>query len=109
LDFEQFTVGQVFHHRPGITLSQQDNREKALETTNFAQLHYDQHYAEQTEWQQCLVVSTLTLQKVMGSSWKTFARRDRIVFFDDVSMVHPVFGGGYPLCRNGGIRGGCPR
>ena len=93
LDFEQFAVGQIFRHRPGITISQQDNTDEALDTINSAQLHYDQHYAEQTEWKHCLGVSTLTLQKVLGSSWKTFARKDRITVFENIAMVHPVFGG----------------
>ena len=31
LDFEEFAVGQRFKHRPGVTLSQQDNLDEALE------------------------------------------------------------------------------
>ncbi len=93
LDFEQFAVGQIFRHRPGATISQQDNTDEALDTINSAQLHYDQHYAEQTEWKHCLGVSTLTLQKVLGAAWKTFARKDRITVFENIAMVHPVFGG----------------
>ena len=30
LDFEEFAVGQRFKHRPGVTLSQQDNADEAL-------------------------------------------------------------------------------
>ena len=36
LDFEQFAVGQKFQHRPGLTISQQDNKEEALDTINNA-------------------------------------------------------------------------
>lgn len=93
LDFEQFKVGQIFEHRPGITLSQQDNAEEALDTINNAQLHYDEHYAAQTEWKSCLGVSTMTLQKVIGMTSKTFARKSRIKCFKDIAMTHPVFGG----------------
>ncbi|WP_108650484.1 MaoC family dehydratase [Dongshaea marina] len=93
LDFEQFEKGQLFHHRPGITISQQDNVDEATDTMNSAQLHYDQHYASNTEWQHCLGVSTMTLQKVLGGSWKTFARKDRIIEFTSIAMTHPVFGG----------------
>ncbi len=92
LDFEEFTVEQKFVHRPGITISQQDNTDEALDTVNAAQLHYDAHYANNTEWKHCLGVSTLTLQKLIGSSWKTFARKYRITQFDSIEMVHPVFG-----------------
>lgn len=93
IHFEQFEVGQRFKHRPGITLSQQDNKNEALDTLNNAQLHYDQHYAEQTEWKNCLGVSTLTLQYIIGMTWKTFGKKYRIIGFDDISMTHPVFGG----------------
>lgn len=93
LDFEQFEVGQLFHHRPGVTVSQQDNAEEALDTINNAQLHYDAHYASQTEWVKCLGVSTMTLQKVIGMTSKTFYRKLRIVEFTDIAMTHPVFGG----------------
>ena len=93
LDFEQFAVGQKFKHRPGITISQQDNMEEAVDTINNAQLHYDTHYANQTEWKQNLGVSTLTIQRMMGMSWKTFAKKYRILSYDDIVMTHPVFGG----------------
>ncbi|MEI6187435.1 MAG: MaoC/PaaZ C-terminal domain-containing protein [Alphaproteobacteria bacterium] len=93
LDFEQFTVGQKFLHRPGLTISQQDNKEEALDTINNAQLHYDAHYASQTEWKNNLGVSTLTIQKLIGMTWKTFGKKYRILAYDDISMTHPVFGG----------------
>ncbi len=93
LSFEEFQVGQKFKHRPGVTISQQDNKNEALESINYAQLHYDENYASQTEWKRCLVVSTLTLQNVLGATWKTFARKFRIIAYDDIAMTHPVFGG----------------
>ena len=62
LDFEDFAVGQVFKHRPGLTLSQQDNAEEAMDTLNQAMLHFDDSYASKTEWKKPLMVSTLTLQ-----------------------------------------------
>lgn len=93
LDFEDFQVGQIFQHRPGITISQQDNKDEATETLNSAMLHYDAHYASQTEWKNCLGVSTLTLQKVLGSTWKTFYKKSHIKIYHDIAMTHPVFGG----------------
>lgn len=93
LNFEEFKVGQIFQHRPGITISQQDNSQEALDTINNAQLHYDFNYASKTEWKKCLGVSTMTLQKVIGMTSKTFARKKRIIEFEDIAMTHPVFGG----------------
>jgi itaconyl-CoA hydratase len=93
LSFEEFDKGQRFVHRPGITISQQDNKGDALGSLNNAQLHYDAGYAAKTEFGACLGVSTLTLQCVMGSAWKTFGRKDRIIAYDDITMRRPVYDG----------------
>ncbi|MFA8450434.1 MAG: MaoC/PaaZ C-terminal domain-containing protein [Bacteroidales bacterium] len=93
LPFDDFKVGQKFAHRPGITISQQDNKDEALDTINSAQLHYDSAYAHQTEWKNCLGVSTLTVQKVIGMTSKTFFRKANITRFDNIAMTHPVFDG----------------
>jgi itaconyl-CoA hydratase len=93
LDFEDFEVGQRFQHRPGLTVSQQANVNEALDTHNAAQLHYDSHYASKTEWGKCLVVSTLTLQYILGLSSKTFGKKYRLTGFDAITMTGPVFEG----------------
>ena len=93
LDFEEFAAGQRFRHRPGVTLSQQDNADEALDTLNSAMLHYDAHYASQTSWRRPLMVSTLTLQRVIGMASRTFGRKQRIVGFAEIALTGPVFGG----------------
>ena len=93
LDLEDFSPGQRFRHRPGSTLSQQDNVDEALDTLNGAMLHYDAHYAAATSWQRPLVVSTLTLQRLIGMASKTYGRRRAILGFDDITMNGPLFGG----------------
>jgi len=93
LSFEEFEAGQVFEHRPGVDVSQQDNIEEALDTLNNAQLHYDARYAGQTEWKRNLVVSTVTLQRVLGMTSRTFYRRRRLLGLDEIAMTRPAFGG----------------
>lgn len=93
LDFEDFAPGQRFRHRPGVTFSQQENVNEALDTFNGAMLHYDDHYAAQTPWKKPLMVSTLTLQRAIGMASKTFGRRKSISRFDEIVMTGPVFGG----------------
>jgi itaconyl-CoA hydratase len=93
LDFEEFEAGQRFKHRPGLTISQQDNTDEALDTLNQAMLHYDAEYAARTEWGRNLVVSTLTIQRIVGMTGKTFARRARVLGFTEITLRHPVFGG----------------
>jgi len=93
LDFEDFQVGQVFKHRPGQTVSQQDNVEESMDSLNQAMLHFDENYAAKTEWKKPLLVSTITLQRMVGLSWKTFAKRKRILSWAELTMTYPVFGG----------------
>jgi itaconyl-CoA hydratase len=93
LDFEDFVVGQRFRHRPGATVTQQDNADHALDTMNGAMIHYDAHYAAQTAWKQPLVVTGVTQKRVIGMASKTFSRRCAIRGFDEISMLKPVFGG----------------
>ncbi len=93
LDFEDFRPGQKFRHRPGVTLSQQDNLDEALDTMNAAMLHFDANYAAKTMWKRPLMVSTITLQRTVGMSSKTFGRRRSILRFDKIALTKPVFGG----------------
>lgn len=93
LDFEEFEAGQLFKHRPGLTISQQDNAEEALDTLNQAMLHYDARYAARTEWGRPLVVSTLTIQRVIGMTGKTLGKRARLLGLSEIALTHPVFGG----------------
>ena len=92
-DFEDFSPGQHFLHRPGVTLTQQDNLDEALDTMNSAMLHYDAHYAGQTAWVKPLMVSTITLQRAIGMASVTFGRKRRIPVFHEIAMTAPVFGG----------------
>ncbi len=93
LDFEDFTQGQRFRHRPGLTLSQQDNAAEALATLNGAMLHFDAPYAAATAWGHPLMVSTLTLRLLLGAGSKTYGRRARLVAIEEIALTAPVFGG----------------
>jgi itaconyl-CoA hydratase len=93
LDFEDFVPGQRFRHRPGITLSQQDNADEALDTLNAAMVHYDAHYSGATVWKRPLMVSTVTLQRVVGMASKTFGRRRALLGFSEILLTGPLFGG----------------
>jgi itaconyl-CoA hydratase len=93
LAFEHFRVGQRFQHRPGQTLSQQDNRDECLDTLNQQMLHFDARFAGTTEWGRCLMDSTLTTKVVMGMTWKTFASKTQLIGFDEIALTGPVFGG----------------
>src|SRR6516225_11369983 len=93
LRFEDLRTGLRIHHRPGIDVSQQDNREDAVDLINNAQLHYDSHYAAQTEWKNPLGVSTMTVQRLLGMTSRSWYRRRNLLGIDSIAMTHPVFGG----------------
>lgn len=93
LDFEDFTPGQRFRHRPGLTLSQQDNVAEALSTLNGAMLHFDAPYAAATAWGRELMVSTLTLRLLLGAGSKTYGRRARLAGIEEIALTAPLFGG----------------
>lgn len=80
-------------HRPGITMSQQENVDEALDSINSAMIHYDEAYAARTSWKRPLMVSTLTIQRLIGMCSKSLGRRRRITRMDSVAMKQPVFGG----------------
>jgi len=93
LFFERFAPGQRYVHRPGITLTQQDNADETLDTYNGAMIHFDARYAGQSSWQRPLMVSTLTVQRLVGMTAKTFGSRRDILGFREISLSAPVFGG----------------
>ena len=92
--FEDFEVGDVYPHPLGRTLTQNDNIWFTLMTQNTAPLHFDQHYAAQTEFKRPLINSCLTLSLVTGQSVTDISQN---VFanlgWDEVRLPNPVFEG----------------
>ena len=94
LGFEHLAAGQKFAHRPGVTVTQQDNLEEAQDSINAAMIHYDDQYADKTAWKKPLMVSTITVQRMIGMVSKTFGlHRKRISTMHEISLKRPVFGG----------------
>jgi len=92
--FEDFEVGDVYEHRPGRTLTQYDNTAFTLLTMNNHPLHFDEAYAEGTEFGKPLMNSTLTLAIVTGMSvsdisYKAIAN----LGWTDIRLTAPVFAG----------------
>jgi itaconyl-CoA hydratase len=66
--FEDFEVGDVYRHPLGRTVTTTDNIWFTLLTQNTAPIHFDHHYASQTEFRKPLVDSTFTVALVTGQS-----------------------------------------
>ncbi|MCP9955718.1 MaoC family dehydratase [Actinomadura madurae] len=66
--YEDFTVGDVYVHPLGRTITTTDNIWFTLLTQNTAPVHFDHEYARRTDFGRPLVNSTLTLALVAGQS-----------------------------------------
>jgi itaconyl-CoA hydratase len=92
--FEDFEVGDIYQHPLGRTVTTTDNSWFTLLTQNTAPIHFDHHYAAQTEFGKPLVDSTFTLALVTGQSVTDISQN---VFanlgWDEVRLPNPVFEG----------------
>jgi itaconyl-CoA hydratase len=92
--FEDFEVGDVYRHALGRTVLPTDNAWFTLLTQNTAPIHFDAHYASQTEWGRPLVDSTFTLALVTGQSVSDVSQNVMAnLGWDDVRLPAPVFEG----------------
>ncbi len=91
--FEDFTVGLVLRHPIGRTVTATDNAWFSLLTCNTNPIHFDRHYASQTEFGQPLVSSPFTLALVTGLSVSDVSQNAVNLGWDEVTMPAPVFEG----------------
>ena len=92
--FEDFTVGDIYYHPFGKTVTEADNQVFTLMTQNVSKTHVDRNYAAGTAYKRPLVNSTFTLALVTGQSTMDLSMN---VFanlgWDEVRMPAPVFEG----------------
>ena len=91
--FEDFVPGEVMRHELGRTVSTTDNAWFTLLTMNTNPIHFDAHYASQTEFGKPLVNSTLTLAIVTGISVADISRHAVNLGWDEIRLPAPVFEG----------------
>ena len=91
--YEDFSVGDVFPHPLGRTVTDVDNIWFTLLTVNPNPIHFDQVYAARTEFKRLLVDSTLTLAIVTGLSVADVSQNAINLGWDNVRLTHPVFAG----------------
>ncbi len=91
---EDFTVGDVYRHAHGRTLTETDNTWFTLLTNNTHDIHFNADYAARTEFGRPLVVSTLTLAVVTGLSVPDVSQNAVAnLGWDEVRLTAPVFAG----------------
>jgi acyl dehydratase len=93
--FEEFTIGEVFNHQPGRTVTEMDNVMFTCLTMNPQPLHLDTEFAKDTEFGQPLVNSIFTLGLAVGLSVgdTTLGTTIGNLGFDKVEFPKPVFQG----------------
>lgn len=92
--FEDFTVGDVYEHRPGKTVTEYDNHLFTLLTLNTHPIHFDAEYAAGSEFKRNLVVSTYTLSLLIGMSVTDCSQKAIAnLGMDNVKFTSPVFAG----------------
>jgi itaconyl-CoA hydratase len=91
--YEDFEVGQIIRHSVGRTISTADNTWFTLLTNNNNQIHFDHHYAAQTEFGQPLVNSTLTLAIIVGLTVADVSKNGVNLGWNEITIPAPVFEG----------------
>ena len=92
--FEDFTIGDVYEHRPGRTLTDNDNIQFSLLTMNQHPLHCDAAYAAKSEFGRLLVSSPLSLAVVVGMTVNDVsAKAIANLGWKDIQLLAPVFAG----------------
>ncbi len=92
--FEQFTVGDVYEHRPGRTITENDNIWFTLLTMNTHPSHFDHVYASKTEFKKPLVNSPLTVAILVGMSVSDVSQKAVAnLGWKEINMTAPVFAG----------------
>ncbi len=92
--FEDFTVGDVYEHRPGKTVTQYDNHLFTLLTLNTHPLHFDVEFGKASEFGRNLVVSSYTLALLIGMSVTDISQKAIAnLGMDEVKFTVPVFEG----------------
>ena len=92
--FEDFTVGDVYEHSLGRTVTQADNIWFTCLTMNTNPIHFDAEYAKKTEFKRPLVNSCFTLALVTGQSVIDLTMNAVAnLGWDEVKLPNPLFEG----------------
>jgi itaconyl-CoA hydratase len=92
--YEDFEVGDVYQHPLGRTVLSVDNSWFTLLSQNVNPIHFDHHYAAQTEFGKPLVDSTFTLALVTGQSTIDLSLNVMAnLGWDEVRLPNPLFEG----------------
>lgn len=92
--FEEFNVGDIYEHRPGRTITENDNIWFSLLTMNQHPSHCDANFASRTEFGKPLVASPLTVAIMTGQSVSDVSQKAVAnLGWKEIRLLKPVFAG----------------
>jgi acyl dehydratase len=92
--FEDYTVGEVIKHWPGRTIRDCDDTWFTLLTMNTNPIHFDDHYASQSQYGRCLVNGTLVFAIVVGMTVRDISQNAIAnLEYETVKHLGPMFHG----------------
>lgn len=92
--FEEFHVGDIYEHRPGRTITDNDNIWFSLLTMNQHPSHCDHAFAAKTEFGKPLVASPLTVAIMTGQSVSDVSQKAVAnLGWKEIRLLKPVFAG----------------
>ncbi len=92
--FEDFEVGHIYQHRPGRTVTENDNIWFTLLTMNTHPLHFDNEYAAGSEFGRALINSTFTVAVIAGMSVSDVSQKAIAnLGWKEIKLPNPVFVG----------------
>jgi itaconyl-CoA hydratase len=99
--FEDFSVGDIYEHPLGRTITQADNIWFSCVTMNTNPIHFDAEYASHTEFKRPLVNSCFTLALVTGQSVIDLTMNAVAnLGWDEVRLPSPLFEGDTVYARS---------
>ena len=91
---EDFLVGDIYEHRPGKTITENDNHMFTLMTMNTHPMHFDDEFASKSEFGKCIVCSPLTVALMVGMSVTDVSQKAIAnLGWENINLVHPMFVG----------------
>lgn len=91
---EDFIVGDIYEHRPGKTITENDNHMFTLMTMNTHPMHFDNEFAKKSEFGKCIVCSPLTVGLLVGMSVTDVSQKAIAnLGWESIKMTFPLFVG----------------
>lgn len=93
VEYDDFEVGQVFEHRPGRTLTAEENRLHARRSADLSVRNVDAVYNDQVHNGEQLISETLVLSVVTALTTKTFNKVVANLGWKNIRFPTPVRAG----------------